>query len=85
MKYCLYCFLPEDVCCQHKYVEFPDNCFCDKGEWLSFKDDLFKVNEICNNYVPCNSSSKQCANCEHDEDCHSPTASKSQGKNIEIK
>lgn len=73
MKYCLHCFLPEEECCVHQFVEFPDKCVCDKGEWLSFKDEPFEVTPICQKYDGIKLKSGEwsnCQNCEHDKECH---------------
>lgn len=68
MKYCLCCLMPESECCEHKFVEFPDKCFCNKGEWLAFKTEIFLVTPICDNYA--GSMGGPCSNCEHDKRCH---------------
>ena len=68
-KYCLCCFKLEEECCNHQFVEFPDECVCDKGEWLAFKDEIFEVNKICDNFHNPNGGNT-CFNCEHDKGCH---------------
>lgn len=66
-RYCFYCFLPEEECHDHKFIEFPEKCLCDKGEWLAFADEEVKIPLICNNFT---SKGGNCVNCEHDKECH---------------
>lgn len=71
MNYCCHCFLPEEECHDHKFIDFPAECVCDKGEWLAFAKPDLKVPAICYKYVPSNEGhDATCKNCEHDEDCH---------------
>jgi hypothetical protein len=77
-KFCLHCFKPEDECCIHSYIEFPDNCVCDKGEWLCFRrnDENIKIPEICSKFE---GKGKTCNNCEHENECHWSTNKNNNG------
>jgi hypothetical protein len=66
-KICLHCFEPEEDCHDHKFIEFPAKCLCDKGEWLCFAKSDVKITAICSKYT---GSGGNCNNCEHDEACH---------------
>ena len=62
MKYCTHCLKREDDCCNHNFVDLPENCVCDPGTWGG------PIDPVCDSYAGIGDG--YCRICAHDKECH---------------
>lgn len=61
-RFCSRCRQWEGVECEHKWVEFPDECVCDPRDWDG------PITPVCDKFVGLPGC--PCLKCEHEEACH---------------